>query len=109
VATKNAFFIMNTYYLAAFDAFPFFAFPFDEIAHAELSDGLQVGDHAHPVFRGVAFVQVLEMGAGKLITSKTVFKFARRLYVTSLETARRFDIVFVTPRTWIPFPDIGAT
>jgi hypothetical protein len=54
---------------------PSFSFLLQELFHTGVPNTFQVGDHAHAVFGPVSFVQMFQVFAGKIVTSKTKFYF----------------------------------
>jgi hypothetical protein len=57
---------------------PALALPDDEFADAVVPDIDQILDFAHAVFFAIAFVQVLELRAGKILATEAELAFALR-------------------------------
>ena len=75
---------MARYYPAAPGAFPFVLFLFKEFLDAILFDKFEVVDHTHPVMSSVAFIDMAEPLAGKIIALVTVFNLAISEQIASL-------------------------
>ena len=78
---------MNADYLAALGTGPPFLFVFGEMPYAELPDVLQIVDHAHGILGSIALIQMVQPGAGKAVTTKTVHAFGVYHLLTVLNPA----------------------
>jgi hypothetical protein len=86
-AGKTAF-LMNTKYSAALRASPSFLFPIDKFINSEFLDIFEIIDHAHRVFRPVAFIKVIQHGAGKVVAPEAILDPVSRNFLTVLNFAR---------------------
>src|SRR3990172_10059206 len=84
--------LVDDEHLPATRAGPFLLFGADELADAVLPDALQVGKHAHPVPCPVAFIQVLQAGAGVAVAFETILEATLRHFF-----AVRDDAVLAGP------------
>ena len=75
---------MARYYPTAPGAFPSGLFLFKEFLDAILFDKFEVVDHTHPVMSSVAFIDMAEPLAGKIIALITVFNLAISEQIASL-------------------------
>ncbi len=100
VATGKAGGFVHAEHGAALRAVPFLIFGFDKGLDAGFLDALQVGDGACPIFRPVAFVQVVDALTGELVASEAKIAVAIRAFLTHLYGAahavRWFECI-VTP------------
>jgi hypothetical protein len=78
---------VNTDYLAALGTGPPFLFVLSEMPYAELPDVFQIVDHAHGILGSVALIQMVQPGAGKAVTTKTVLDFGVCHLLTALNPA----------------------
>ncbi len=77
IAAGKAFRFMHAEQLPASRTGPFFRFVPDEQPDPGLLHGEEVFDHAHPVFRPVAFIQMTQQIAGKFVAAGTEPAVAR--------------------------------
>lgn len=75
---------MARYYPTAPGTFPSLLFLFKELLDAILLDEFEVLDHTHPVMSSVAFIDMAEPLAGKIIALVTVFNLAISEQIASL-------------------------
>jgi len=80
------------YYPTAPRAFPFVLFLFKEFLDAILFDEFEVLNHTHPVMSSVAFIDMAEPLAGKIIALVTVFNLAISEQITFLFQKSTFFI-----------------
>ena len=69
-AATGAFACVNTDRSAAFGAGPADFFVFEEFFQADFLYILQIFNHAHEIFRSIAFIQTIDFRAGKAIAGK---------------------------------------
>ena len=88
---------MNTKYLAALGAGPPFLFTSQEMPYPELSDGLQIVNHAQAILDSIPLIQMVQPGARVTVTIETVLDFGMHYLLTALDRTRnagfRFEAV----------------
>ena len=97
VFAKKALRFMNTNDLAALGTGPLFLFASDEMPYAELLYVFEIANHTHTILGSIALIQVLQSGARKAVTTKTVAYSTLHYLLTVLDSARdagyRFDTI----------------
>jgi hypothetical protein len=93
---------MNTNDLTALGTGPPFFFISNKLSYAVLLDVVEIVNHTHTILRSIAFIQVIQPVAGKIVTTEAVLKFIFRYLLTVLDSTGgagfRFKGVF-TPAT----------
>lgn len=99
---------MNTDRAAALRALPLFLLLSDETPDSGFTDVFKISDHAHAIFRAVAFIQLFQSNTGEPGAFKTEFRLTGGNRFTVLDCAcyTRFGfvrVVIVAPGTLILF------
>ena len=79
---------MNAEHLTAFRASPPFFFVSYEMPYAEISNVLEIADHAHAILGSIPLIQMVQPVAREAVTSKAVLDFGVHYLLTVLD----FDI-----------------
>jgi len=66
---------MNTNGISTFGTGPSYSFVSNEFSYAEFFYVFEIFNHAHIVLSSVSFIQMFQIVAGKIVTSKTILSF----------------------------------
>ena len=88
---------MNTNYLPAPGTGPPFLFVSDELSYSEFIYFFEIVNHTHTILISIALIQVIQMGARKIITTEAILDSTGHYSLTGFDSAGdagfRFKIV----------------
>ena len=105
---------MNTEQPAALGTDPLFFFVLNELSDADLLYAHEIINHTHPILGSITFIQVIQPGTGKTVTTEAVPGSTLYCFFTVLDSACDagfwFDTVVPSATgAWLLLSRIGAT